>query len=374
MSISPQGYSLGDKPKSSNPFWGEGEDSNVNAIFASASVQGTTADGQPSVETDKTIDGHNITFGFLFRNIIGKNGVSPAVTVTDITGGHRVTITDATSTHTFDIMNGEKGDAGVSPDVSVREIVGGHIVTITDATGSESFTVMNGTDGSPGTPGAPGAPGADGVTPVITITATQDGEPVQVTKTGTDVAPNFNIALTGGGGSASGLVGWGTEVASTENYPAIKHVKGITSESRSETGKQINGQLNDDQYNWIYISGSCDVSIANNTQASDDASVKMAEEDTNAMLSWRSASGFVIDNLVITDNSSLWTFSNIQAKPEFVGASSAFIDSMTFEITCTATDGTVTKTVSGNASINFDNAIPYTTVTTYQNLEVIPEA
>lgn len=39
----------------------------------------------------------------------GKDGVSPTVTVTAITGGHRVTITDATGTKTFDVMDGEDG-------------------------------------------------------------------------------------------------------------------------------------------------------------------------------------------------------------------------------------------------------------------------
>ena len=36
----------------------------------------------------------------------GTDGVSPTVTVTDINGGHRVTITDATGTKTFDVMDG----------------------------------------------------------------------------------------------------------------------------------------------------------------------------------------------------------------------------------------------------------------------------
>ena len=39
----------------------------------------------------------------------GKDGVSPTVSVTAITGGHRVTITDATGTKTFDVMDGEDG-------------------------------------------------------------------------------------------------------------------------------------------------------------------------------------------------------------------------------------------------------------------------
>ena len=36
----------------------------------------------------------------------GTDGVSPTVTVTDINGGHRVTITDATGTKTVDVMDG----------------------------------------------------------------------------------------------------------------------------------------------------------------------------------------------------------------------------------------------------------------------------
>lgn len=50
----------------------------------------------------------------------GTNGVSPTVTVTDITGGHRITITDA------------------------------------DHPGGQSFNVMDGEDGDPGDPGTPG--------------------------------------------------------------------------------------------------------------------------------------------------------------------------------------------------------------------------
>lgn len=39
-------------------------------------------------------------------NAYGEDGFSPIVTVTDITGGHRITITDADGTHTVDVMNG----------------------------------------------------------------------------------------------------------------------------------------------------------------------------------------------------------------------------------------------------------------------------
>lgn len=42
----------------------------------------------------------------------GNDGFSPVVTVEDIINGHRVTITDATSTQSFDVMNGTGGSAG----------------------------------------------------------------------------------------------------------------------------------------------------------------------------------------------------------------------------------------------------------------------
>ena len=42
----------------------------------------------------------------------GEDGFSPTLTVSDITGGHRITITDKTGTQTVDVMNGAKGDPG----------------------------------------------------------------------------------------------------------------------------------------------------------------------------------------------------------------------------------------------------------------------
>lgn len=79
----------------------------------------------------------------------GQDGFSPVITVTDITGGHRVSITDANGTQIFNVMdgqNGTDGQDGYSPTVSVTEITGGHRVTITDAQGAHTFDVMDGED------------------------------------------------------------------------------------------------------------------------------------------------------------------------------------------------------------------------------------
>ena len=91
----------------------------------------------------------------------GADGYSPTITVTDITGGHRLTITDKNGTRTVDVMNGEDGQPGqdgqdgapgtdgFSPVITVTDITGGHRLTITTATGTQTVDVMDGSDGDP---------------------------------------------------------------------------------------------------------------------------------------------------------------------------------------------------------------------------------
>lgn len=76
----------------------------------------------------------------------GDDGVSPTVDVTEITGGHQVSVTDAEGTETFDVFDGEPGADGISPTITVTDITGGHRVTVTDADGAHSFDVMDGED------------------------------------------------------------------------------------------------------------------------------------------------------------------------------------------------------------------------------------
>jgi len=85
----------------------------------------------------------------------GEDGFSPIVTVTTITGGHRISIQDKTHTATFDVMDGTDGtdgDDGVSPTVTITETTGGHRVTITDKNHPSGlyFDVMNGAKGDKG--------------------------------------------------------------------------------------------------------------------------------------------------------------------------------------------------------------------------------
>ena len=104
----------------------------------------------------------------------GADGVSPTISVTKITGGHRVTITDKNGTKYFDVMDGAAGSGdgsggtgapgqdGFSPIVSVIAIAGGHRISITDATGTSEFDVMDGDDGAQGPKGDKGDTGEAG--------------------------------------------------------------------------------------------------------------------------------------------------------------------------------------------------------------------
>ena len=126
----------------------------------------------------------------------GRDGVSPALTVTEITGGHRVDITDAGGIDSFNVMDGvdgqdgQDGTDGVSPTVSVTNITGGHRVSVTDAGGTETFDVMDGQDGQDG---VDGEDGADGVSPEVTIASVTGGHSVTITDTDHPGGQTFNV-------------------------------------------------------------------------------------------------------------------------------------------------------------------------------------
>ena len=109
------------------------------------------------------------------ENSIGSSGISPIITITPITNGNKVEITDAEGTKVFNVLNGTNGvngytpvkgvdyfdgsdgtngTDGVSPTLSVAEITGGHRVSITDVNGTQAFDVMDGQDGQNGADGS----------------------------------------------------------------------------------------------------------------------------------------------------------------------------------------------------------------------------
>lgn len=201
MSISPQGYLMGGDPKSQNPFWGEGEDSDVNRIYATASVDDGV--GTPGVSVTKTVKGNDITFDFRFDNLKGAPGAP-------------------------------------------------------------------GTPGAPGPKGDTGTPGAPGTTPVITITATQDGDPVTVTKTGTDTEPSFNFALTGGGcGTTGGKIRL-VEETDPSVFPQYLFKRRFLAEAQYTWNQSFFDvySVPDTDYNNIILSVSSDIKFTWNTDPS----------------------------------------------------------------------------------------------------------
>lgn len=89
----------------------------------------------------------------------GKDGYSPTISITDITGGHKVTVTNEDGSNSFNVMDGEpftyddftveqlenlKGVDGISPTVTITEATGRHTVSFTDKNGVQSFVVKDG--------------------------------------------------------------------------------------------------------------------------------------------------------------------------------------------------------------------------------------
>ncbi len=142
----------------------------------------------------------------------GSDGVSPIVSVSQITGGHRVTVTDAEGKQQFDVMDGaaaekgEKGDPG-APGASVTGIALSEqtgtqaTYTVTMSDGSKfDFTVqaVAGRDGADGAPGRDGTDGQDGVSPQISVTDIDGGH--RVTITDAEGTKSFDVMDGAGGG------------------------------------------------------------------------------------------------------------------------------------------------------------------------------
>lgn len=73
--------------------------------------------------------------------------------------GKDYVLTDADKQEIADLVGGGSdggGADGFSPIVEVEEITGGHRVTITDVDGKKSFDVLNGVDGKDGANGKDG--------------------------------------------------------------------------------------------------------------------------------------------------------------------------------------------------------------------------
>lgn len=151
----------------------------------------------------------------------GKDGISPAVTVTETETGATISVTDATGTTTAELHNGEKGDKGDTGSrgaagKSAYEIALQNGFTGTEAdwltslkgqkgdtgakgergekgeageTGEKGEKGDTGTPGKDGVNGTDGKDGADGFSPTVTVTETSTGATITATdKNGTTTA------------------------------------------------------------------------------------------------------------------------------------------------------------------------------------------
>jgi len=197
--------------------------------------------------------------GELFpRGQDGTDGVSPEVTITAITGGTQIKITDKDhpAGQTFDVMNGQNGrdgtdgEDGVSPEVTMTEITGGTRLTITDADhpSGQSSDIMNGQNGRDGTDGE------DGVSPEVTMTEIPGGTRLTITDADHPSGQSSDImnGAAGPGVPSGGSAGQFYRKASATDYDGEWHTlsAGDSSYDSSLTyssgtvGLELNSQRN----------------------------------------------------------------------------------------------------------------------------------
>lgn len=108
-------YGLGINKSNASNFLGDGTHHNIDGRKRFGEYIGTKL-----ISGGDTFHGSDSATGGA-----AESGFSPIVNVTSITNGHRVSITDAEGSKTFDVMNGEKGEPGddyVLTDADKNEI------------------------------------------------------------------------------------------------------------------------------------------------------------------------------------------------------------------------------------------------------------
>ena len=174
--------------KDSGEFDGEAGADGFSPLIEITDITGghrisvTDASGTHTVDVMDGVDGADGQDGTDGTN--GVDGYSPTVSINDITGGHQIVITDKNGAHTFNVMdgtdgvNGTNGTDGFSPTISVSNITGGHRLTITDKNGTSTVDVMDGVDGQDGTNGTDGA---DGYSPTVAVSTIPGGHRLTIT-------------------------------------------------------------------------------------------------------------------------------------------------------------------------------------------------
>lgn len=143
-------------------------------------AQGAAAGTQPTVE--KTVDPETGAVTLHFTLPAGADGYSPAVSITAISGGHRVTITDSEHQggQSFDVMDGEDGVS-----VTGAQLNNDYTLTLTFSDGSSWTSPIS-------------IRGATGATPAFsigTVSTGPAGSSAAASITGTPAAPVLNLTI-----------------------------------------------------------------------------------------------------------------------------------------------------------------------------------
>lgn len=163
----------------------------------------------------------------------GEDGITPDITVSNITGGHTISISygvEDPRNSSFNVMDGadgsngsagQNGSDGITPIITATTIAGGHNISIsygTDDPRNTNFDVLDGqdgaagadgqdgVDGTPGADGPAGADGADGITPDITVTSITGGHTVTIDY-GSGDSRNTSFNVMDGATGATGPAG-----------------------------------------------------------------------------------------------------------------------------------------------------------------------
>jgi len=145
----------------------------------------------------------------------GEDGYSPTVTVTEITGGHQVTITDKNGDHVFNVLDGTNGENGVTftPSVSSAGVI--------------SWT-NNGSLPNPESVNIKGPPGDDGVSPAVTIASITGGHSVTITDADHPNGQTFDVMDGAPGTGISVHICSAAEYDSTTRVPTVQNPEANT--------------------------------------------------------------------------------------------------------------------------------------------------
>ena len=158
---------------------------------------------------------------------VGADGVSPAVGVIPIAGGHRVSITDADGTKTFDVMDGEDGGGGGGGSGEN----GATFYPYVDGEGNLSWTNNGGLE-NPESVKIKGADGKDAkINGVNTLTLTTD-EYLSAEQTGSILKLGLKSAPSSMGAASYALMASGWAKDADDLYAQTIAVTGVTTNAK----------------------------------------------------------------------------------------------------------------------------------------------